>query len=72
MHIDEGKKFDKRNVQTNIKSGIITRKDYEIHISKLPDAGDKVFDPEGEESESIDEMELEKKEGKKKVKKKGK
>jgi len=72
MHIDEGKKFDKRNVQRNINSGVITRKDYDIHISKLPDAGDKVFDPEGEESESIDEMELKRKEGKKKMKKKGK
>ena len=43
MHIDENKKFDKRNIGKNIKNGIITQKDYEIYLSKLPDAGDKLF-----------------------------
>ena len=46
MHIDENKKFDKRNIEKNIKSGIITQKDYEIYLSKLSDAGDKLFSPE--------------------------
>jgi hypothetical protein len=46
MHIDEGKKFDKRNISKNINSGIITQKDYEIFLSKLPDVADKLFNPE--------------------------
>jgi len=46
MHINENKKFDKRNIGKNIKNGIITQKDYEIYLSKLPDAGDKLFSPE--------------------------
>ena len=46
MHIDENKKFDKRNIGKNIKSGIITQKDYETHLFKLPDASDKLFSPE--------------------------
>jgi len=46
MHIDENKKFDKRNIERNIKDGIITQKDYEIYLSKLPDVSDKLFDPE--------------------------
>ncbi len=46
MHIDEGKKFDKRNVTRNIKDGIIAQKDYEIFLSKLPDASEKLFNPE--------------------------
>jgi len=75
MHIDENKKFDKRNIEKNIKSGIITKKDYEIHLSKLPDVGDKVFNPEDyntemKESESHREAELSSK--RKSVKKKSK
>jgi hypothetical protein len=46
MHIDEDKIFDKRNIAMNIKNGVITRKDYEILLSKLPDASDKLFNPE--------------------------
>ena len=46
MHIDEDKKFDKMNIVRNIKNGIITKKDYEILLSKLPDASEKLFNPE--------------------------
>ena len=46
MHIDEDKKFDKRNIEKNIKSGIITEKDYEMFLAKLPDVSDKLFNPE--------------------------
>ncbi len=46
MHIDENKKFDKRNIEKNIKNGVIAQKDYEIHLSRLPDASDKIFLPE--------------------------
>jgi hypothetical protein len=54
MHTDEGKIFDKRNVERNIKEGTIAQKDYEIYISKLPDAGDKIFNPEEPLPESPD------------------
>jgi hypothetical protein len=69
MHIDENKKFDKRNIEKNIKNGIITQKDYDIYISKLPDISDKLFSPEEELSDS-DELEL-RREGEMTHKKKG-
>jgi len=79
MHIDEDKIFDKRNIERNIKNGIITQTDYEILLSKLPDASDKLFNPEEtltdlDEMESKREIEISsKKRGiKKKVKSKGK
>jgi hypothetical protein len=56
MHIDEDKIFDKRNIVMNIKNGVITQKDYEILLSKLPDASDKLFNPE---EISIDSGEIE-------------
>jgi len=46
MHIDENKRFDKRNIEKNVKDGIITEKDYEMFLSKLPDVSDKLFSPE--------------------------
>jgi hypothetical protein len=46
MHIDEDKKFDKRNIAKNIKNGIISQKEYEIYLSKLQDVSDKLFNPE--------------------------
>ncbi len=46
MHVDESKKFDKRNIERNIKNGVITQKDYESYLSRLPDASDKIFSPE--------------------------
>jgi hypothetical protein len=69
MHIDENKKFDKRNIEKNIKNGIITQKDYDIYISKLPDISDKLFSPEEELTDS-DELEL-RREGEMTHKKKG-
>jgi len=80
MHIDENKKFDRRNIENNIKSGIITQKDYEIYLSKLTDVSDKLFSPE-DTTIGSDEFELKKEEEsatskkrvtKKKVKGKGK
>jgi len=75
MHIDEGKRFDKRNIEKNIKDGIITGKDYEIFLSKLPDVSDKLFNPEetptdSEELETNkeDEIPAKKKGLKKKIK----
>ncbi len=48
MHLDENKKFDKRNIERNLKDGLITKKDYENYLAKLPDVSDKVFSPEEE------------------------
>ena len=79
MHIDEEKRFDKRNISKNVKNGVITQKDYEIYLSKLPDVSDKLFNPEqaiteSEELESKRESEVspKKKGTKKKAKAKGK
>jgi hypothetical protein len=77
MHIDEEKKFDKRNVARNIKSGLITQKDYETFVSRLPDASGKLFNPEETstdlaEVESREEGEPKRKGTKKKAKGKGK
>jgi len=79
MHTDEQKKFDIRTIERNTKSGIVTQKDYETYLSKLPDVSDKVFNPEeasedfGEvESKREGELSSKKKEMKKKVKSKGK
>ena len=68
MHTDENKKFDKRNIERNVKNGIITQKDYEIYLSKLPDLSDKLFDLE---RYSVDSDEVESKiEGESQSKKK--
>lgn len=54
MHVDESKKFDKRNIERNIKNGVITQKDYESYLSRLPDASDKIFSPEEDLEDSED------------------
>ena len=79
MHIDENKRFDKRNIQKNVKDGIITEKEYEMFLSKLPDVSDKLFSPEEApaDSEKLEtrkegEMLPKKKVIKKKAKGKGK
>ena len=79
MHIDEEKKFDKRNAARNIKNGIITQKDYETFVSRLPDASSKLFNPEETSTDLADlesreesESSSKKKGIKKKAKGKGK
>lgn len=79
MHIDEQKKFDKRNIERNVKNGIISQKDYEMYLSKLPDASDKILNPEellnypkDFESKKDSETQPKKREVKKKAKGKGK
>lgn len=74
MHTDEQKKFDTRNIERNIKSGIVTQKDYETYLSKLPDVGDKVFDLEDPLKDSMELESRRETEGspkKKETKKKG-
>ena len=75
MHIDENKKFDKRNVARNIRNGIITQKDYETFVSRLPDASSKLFNPEETSSDQVEVEPREESETsfkKKGIKKKGK
>lgn len=52
MHVDESKKFDKRNTERNIKDGILSLKEYEAYLSRLPDSSDKIFHPEEDRSDS--------------------
>ena len=79
MHIDENKKFDKRNVERNVKNGVISQKDYEIYLSRLPDVSDEVFNPEefmapfnDPDSKKLDDIQGKKKGDKKRAKIKGK
>jgi len=79
MHIDEQKKFDKRNIERNIKNGMVSQKDYEIYLSKLLDVSDKISNPEeflnqskDFESKKNSEAQPKKKGAKKKPKTKGK
>jgi len=75
MHIDESKKFDKRNIERNIKDGVITQKEYELYLSKLPDVSDKIYIPEESigETEELDSFKENERQPKKKGgKKKGK
>jgi hypothetical protein len=69
MHIDENKKFDIRNIERNIKEGIISQKDYENYLSKLPDVSDKIYNPDEPFEEEIEAIEDNKKQV---IKKKGK
>jgi len=48
MHTHEAKRFDKRNIESNLRKGIVTPKEYESYLSKLPDVSDKVFNPEAD------------------------
>ncbi len=59
MHVDESKKFDKRNIERNIKDGRITLKDYETYLSRLPDVSDKIYIAEENPTrvEDLEEME---------------
>jgi len=79
MHIDEDKKFDKRNIARNMKNGAITQKDYDTFVSKLPDVSNKLFNPEetstdvgDAEAREMSETSFKKKVMKKKPKGKGK
>jgi len=74
MHTDEAKKFDKRNVEGNIRSGIITKKEYESYLSKLIDVRGKLFLPEESPPDTEDKLRKddEKSPRKKKTKKRAK
>ena len=40
MHIDEGKKFDKRTIERNLREGSISAKEWEKYLKALPDVSD--------------------------------
>ena len=52
MHTDQGKRFDKRNIEANLRQGLITLKEYEGYLTKLPDMSQKIYDPEEERPEN--------------------
>ncbi len=75
MHTDDGKTFDKRNIESNVRRGILSRKDLEAYVSRLPDVSDKIFNAgedadegEGPNSGSDREEASKKKGGKRKGK----
>jgi hypothetical protein len=78
MHIDETKRFDRRNIEKNVKDGMISPKDYEIYLSRLPDVSEKAFLGEEPQDDSVeitpeeDDGRSKKAESKKKNKGKGK
>lgn len=79
MHTDEQKKFDIRNIERNTRAGIITQKDHETYLSKLPDVSNKAFSPQdaSEDSGEVEskrgvELSTKKKEMRRKAKSKGK
>ena len=61
MHTDEYKKFDKRNVLRNLQTGLVTPKEYETYLLKLPDASEKICSA-GHEDQTV-EREIESKAG---------
>jgi hypothetical protein len=77
MHTDDQKKFDKRNLLSNLQRGLLTQKELESYFSKLPDASNKLFNTEEDTENSPqnepkvnDETTSRKKDGKKEVKSK--
>jgi len=57
MHTDESKRFDKRSIESNLRRKIVTKKDYENFLARLPDVSDKLFNPEEKGSEHGEDLE---------------
>jgi hypothetical protein len=55
MHIDERKRYDKRNMENNLRGRGVLPKDYEAYLARLPDVGDKAYTPEQEVLEGGDQ-----------------
>ncbi len=70
MHTDENKKFDVRNIDRNFKEGLITEKDYQVYLSRLPDVSEKVFNVDEESTEESEELKRETTPFKKRLEKK--
>lgn len=50
MHVDPQKKFDVRNIERNLREGVVTPEEYREFLDSLPDASHKVR-REGDEGE---------------------
>jgi len=72
MHIDESKRFDKRNIQRNVKDGTVAQKDLDVFLSRLPDVSNKIFTPETDSKEAEPKVGTENQSPKSPVKKKAK
>lgn len=57
MHTDEGKRYDKRNIENNLRRRNMSKKDYENFLAKLPDVSDKIFNPDEIASEAGEDLE---------------
>ncbi|RLA81619.1 MAG: hypothetical protein DRG33_00185 [Deltaproteobacteria bacterium] len=51
MHVDPQKKFDVRNIERNMKEGVITEEEYRKFLEELPDASHKIYRGEDEKRE---------------------
>jgi hypothetical protein len=56
MHTDESKRFDKRNIESNLRRGFMAPKEHESYLNKLPDVSDKIFDPEDESPGKLEDL----------------
>ncbi len=58
MHTDESKRFDKRNIESNLRRRFMAPKEHESYLNKLPDVSDKIFDPEDESQGKQEDLDL--------------
>lgn len=49
VFVDPKKKFDVRNIERNLKEGVITEEELKEYLESLPDVSHKIYRPEGEE-----------------------
>lgn len=47
--VDPKKKFDVRNIERNLREGVITEEELREYLEGLPDVSHKIHRPEGEE-----------------------
>ncbi len=43
MHTDEDKRYDKRTIERDLREGLISPREYEEYLRKIPDVSNKVF-----------------------------
>jgi hypothetical protein len=43
MFIDPKKKFDVRNIERNLREGVLSREEYEEFLQNLPDVSHKIY-----------------------------
>jgi hypothetical protein len=45
MHVDANKRYDKRTIEQRIREGLISQKDYDNYLARLPDLSKKTEVP---------------------------